>query len=260
MLDQLPVLLVGAQPAATVELDVLHRLARPDARTAGYLDRLMGIFCGVAQAGGFWSAGRADQRTGAQWLSPATDVAGDLVLRVRVPLLDVRMWQCWRNMVGRLVLADAQVLGISLVVAPNAAVPDVPWQPVEPVQEFNEHAAYPLASPELMAVLAFEDNDAAKSRRFLIELDRAVQPQEVTAFESAMQPWCAMLGMAAFSLPVGAPHEEDCLTGRISQFDACSLELSVDRFRASEQAWLVLGNMAMAWWRDRARVLRMLVD
>lgn len=261
MRERLTGLLLAGQPGIVgAEIDIRHRLTRHDINIATYLDRLMGIFCGVAQAGGFWSAGRHEQRNQLEWLLPASLVNGDLVSRVRVSELDPRMWQCWRHMVSRLARVDMDVVDVTLMVQAAAGLAGAEWQEIEAVDEHNEMEAYPLASPELMAVLCFEDNDAAKSRRCLIEIDRPLQPEEVRAFESGMQAWYAMLETAAFSLPVGAPYEEECLGGSISQFDETTLELTVDRFRASEQAWMVLGNMALAWWRGRARVLRVLVD
>lgn len=257
MSDSLPSLSMAEHSGQDIELDVRHRITRLDVGATVYFDKLMGIFSDVAHAGGFWSGGSPEQRTKLDCLLPASDESGELVVRVRVSSLDPRMWQCWRHMVGRLRKFDINVDSVALT-APAVLI--AKSQAIEFIDERNEETAYPLASPELQNVLRFEGGDAAKSRRCLVEMDRPLTAGEITQFEKWTQPWFAMLEAAAFSCPIGAPHEEECLSGVVSQFDETTIELTVDRFRASEQAWMVLGNMTAVWWRPRARALRFLVD
>lgn len=131
---------------------------------------------------------------------------------------------------------------------------------VAPVTELNEVAAYPAPSPALERILEFASGDAAKSRRALLSLNRPMASAEVVEGEKRFQTWFRLLEAGAFAPPIGDPDDEVCLPGSISQFDEVTLEIAVDRFRASEQAWVVLGNMALSWPPGREHAARFLVD
>lgn len=258
MIRQLPLLVLEGVNDQSASLDVRYSgVAGGRTDAIERLDAIVRTLAAAAAHGGFWGGGSPVSRSVIDLRPTACDESDGIVQSLHVAQLDPLVFQCLRQMVALLRKDDINIDKISVVDREALQPRQVPlgWP-----DEDNEVKVYPRLSPELEQVLLFESGNFAKSRRFLVELDRSIAPVALVEFECWVLPWYRLLECSAFSMPVGLPQETDSLAGQVSQFDDVTVEVTVDRFLASEQAWLVLANMTGAFWRSHARIQRILID
>ncbi|GGY36844.1 hypothetical protein GCM10007387_18980 [Pseudoduganella albidiflava] len=246
----LPVLVLQGMSAATSRAAVSYQFARPPgvADLQAVSDAMQPL-ADAAMRGAFSGSGPAGPGTMAV-LGPAV-LSSAACARQQLQLcnVDERAFQLLRGMVARLRSEKVLVDSIQVVDMEHANA-----QPVQPdwPDEDNEEVAYPVPGARATALLAFEDTDFSKVRRCLVEVDNRLFPDQVTRFAAWVQPWYALLEAGAFAMPVGHPAVTDSIAGFVSHFDPVTIEVSVDRFMASECAWGILANMVCAFdWQPR---------
>ncbi|MHB8474550.1 MAG: hypothetical protein ACYDC8_17215 [Gammaproteobacteria bacterium] len=258
MIEQPPLLILEGVNNGSALLEISYSgVAGEHADEIERLNAIVRTLAEVAAYGGFWGGGSPVSRSVIELRPTIGDEANGIVQSLHVAQLDPLVFQCLRQMVSLIRKDDINIDKIRVVDcgALNPTQVSLGWP-----DEDNEAQAYPRLSPELERALLFESADFAKSRRFLVELDRSITPVALVEFERWVLAWYRLLECSAFSMPVGLPQETDSLVGQVSQFDDVTVEVTVDRFLASEQAWLVLANMTGAFWRSHANILRIVID
>jgi hypothetical protein len=124
----------------------------------------------------------------------------------------------------------------------------------------NEFDAYPAVSPLVRFRLEGEGGDVGKLRRCVVELATIVEAAHVDQLKEWIDPWFRVLEAGAFSMPVGPATETDCIRGSVELFDEQSIEITVNRFQASETAWHALINMLDTCWGTLPLISKVLVD
>jgi hypothetical protein len=95
-----------------------------------------------------------------------------------------------------------------------------------------------------------EPLDDSRLRRCVTELKQPVEALHLDRLGDCSSTWFELLEAGAYSMPVGPAWETDCVGGAATIFDEFSVEISVNRFQASECAWYALLNMLDACWND----------
>lgn len=117
----------------------------------------------------------------------------------------------------------------------------------EPTDD-TEYEAYPDLSPLVRPDVLFEFIDYGKSRRCVVDFATRIEAAHVYRTDDWIDPWFELLEAGAFALPVGCASETDSIAGALTLFDEQALEITVNRFQASEAAWSALINMLDACW------------
>ena len=163
-----------------------------------------------------------------------------------------------RNMARRLRRSGVSVSRIT--------VSDVAYGETAPVSflawpdEFTEEVDYPRISAVRKSRLLQEDLDFSKARRILIETRKALISGEVEGYREWVDPWYRLLEAGAYAMPVELPEDNDVLAGAVAQFDDNTIEVTVRRFIASEQAWIALANMSFAFWQDSNAIRLIIIE
>ncbi len=228
-----------------------------DATLLGALDDAARSMEEASAAGAFCDVGTSLTSSSLRLASPAVAKDRFVMQTLSCHKLDPRVLRCLGQMALRL---RTQGLRLERIEAADPSSNGAPAVRLTWPKEEGEEQAYPQASDALLSLLRFEGADHAKSRRFLIEADRSLSAVEIQGYEAWIEPWKSMLEHSAFALPVASPDEIDSLFGSVSQFDDTTVEVHIDVFAASEQAWITLGHMTLAYWGERARITRLLVD
>ncbi len=171
--------------------------------------------------------------------------------------IDVRAFQCVRNMARRLRRGGLEV--VQIVVADPLGAATQPTFLEWPTED-TEEVAYPGFSRSAASLVHYEDSEFSKFRRYLIELGRRLRSAEVEQFQDWASAWYALLEAGAYAVPIEAPEENDVVAGSISQFDERTVEVVVNRFIASEQAWCPLTNMAVSFWGGAEAIRNITID
>lgn len=180
-----------------------------------------------------------------------------IVHRLAAANLDIRAFQCLRNMVRRLRRTE---IVVDHVLVLDLDRPDVRSVEFDWPTEENEARVYPDMPSALKSRFQYEGSEFGKSRRCLVEVRGVVEPHTVTEFERAVRPWYVLVEAGGYSTPVGLPEETESIAGSVSQFDANSIEIGLNSFFASECAWAALANIAERFWRVSGGPERILVD
>jgi hypothetical protein len=170
--------------------------------------------------------------------------------------VDLNAFELLRNMSDRLTRKDIDVRKIELAPVTTALTP-TRRKPV-PTDE-SEFEAYPAVSPLVRCVLQGEAGEVGKMRRCLVDLTVGVEVSHITRMAEWVDPWFGLLEAGAFSMPVGPAQETESIRGSVALFDEQAIEITVDRFQASETAWHALINMLDACWATPL-ILKVLVD
>lgn len=211
----------------------------------------------ASAAGAFRNLGADRAPNRLRLTKPAEGQISSVMQTLNCRDLDLRVLCCLGQMALRL---RAQGLHLDRIEATDPCAADRPAVLMTWPSEEDEEMAYPQASDALRSLLRFEDVDYSKSRRLLIETDRSLSAEDILSYEAWIEPWKDMLERSAFALPVASPDKIESLFGAVSQFDDTSVEVHIDVFAASEQAWIALGHMTLAYWGERAKITRLLVD
>lgn len=249
--------LIGVREMTSL-IEVYYSFARPaDATHVAALLPLIESFVCAGANGGFPLRDAGTARTtvllsSGELISPTTVRH---VLEVRD--VDWRAFQLLRSMVARLRSNKifVQSINISDPMFPSANPVYFDWP-----DENTEEAAYPNVTRRAESLLIFEDNDFSKVRRLLVEVDAALGPERVTCFAAWVEPWYRMLEFNAFAMPIGHPSVTDSIAGSVSQFDEVTIEISVDRFMATECAWNILASMICAFDWSSGSLVGIVVD
>jgi hypothetical protein len=172
-------------------------------------------------------------------------------------LLNPKAFQVLRNMVSGL---RRDGLFVNRMLVTDRKEPGAQEKLLHAANEDNEEETYPTLSSRVLVPPAWEDSDFKKMRRCLVELLRPPETAEVQKYIDWIKPWYAVLEAGGFSLPIGLPHETDCIRGPPAQFDELTIEIVVDRFFASECAWIVLANMLDGYSRTSIPLSRLIID
>jgi hypothetical protein len=125
----------------------------------------------------------------------------------------------------------------------------------------NDEDVYPTFSNHLPFSVDWVNVPFSMSRRCLVELTRPVEPADVQAVADRVELWGALLLAKGFALPSELPLEEiESFLGDVTQFDECTIEISVDRFQACATAWAVLVNLLDSYSRTGVGVAKVIVE
>ena len=124
----------------------------------------------------------------------------------------------------------------------------------------NEDDMYPQYFGRTATSPIWEDSEFSKLRRCLVEFQKAPDAETVRTLSGWIAPWYAILEAGGFALPIGPPHETECISGPVSQFDEFTVEIVVERFFASERAWDVLANMLDKYSRTHSWLSRITIE
>lgn len=169
---------------------------------------------------------------------------------------DLLGFELLRGMAQRLVRDDVRVEAIELEPKENLRGGRLQLAPTEQ----TEYEAYPAMSALIRFPLVREPLDDAKSRRALVDLVTPVHKTQVDRLDEWLRPWFLLLEAGAFALPVGLPSETDSIAGATTLFDERAIEVSINRFQASECAWNALVNMVDACWADARWVSQLTIE
>lgn len=171
---------------------------------------------------------------------------------------DFRFFELLRAMLGRL-RRDKRMCRSLLVVGRDAGAPApaamVPW-PADGVDAL----LYPPAQSEVSRLLKTDSASTSKSRRFLVTLTQSVEASQVNRARVGVQAWFDLLEAGAYAMPAGHPATTESIAGAVTQFDDRTVEVAVNRFMASEMAWLSLANVVVGCDAFGGSVASMEVD
>jgi hypothetical protein len=253
MLESPPSLaLVGVRETTSL-LEINYLLGRPESAIyAPELFPLMASFVRVAVNGGFPLRDVGGVST--ILLRSYSELVSQTTIRdvLEVRNLDWRAFQLIRSMVAR--LRSEKIFVQSITVLDPMTSPTntiyLDWP-----DEINETDVYPALIRRAETLLTLSDIDFSKSRRLMVVVDGPLTPKEVIGISAWVEPWYWLLEYNSFSMPIAHPANACSIAGSVSQFDDVTIEISVDRFMATESAWNILINMICAFgWSPRSLV------
>jgi hypothetical protein len=222
----------------------------------GRIGHMVHLLAKVASHGGF-PAARCAPPSARMEIGPAhLEARNILVFDVDGSGCDLRGFELLRGMAERLVRNDVRIEAIALESKSMAQGGRLQLEPTDD----TEYEAYPALSGLIRFPLAREPLDDTKSRRALVDLVTPVRKNEVDRLDEWLRPWFQLLEAGAFALPVGLPSETESIAGATTLFDEQAIEVSINRFQASECAWNVLANMIDACWPDARWVSQLTIE
>jgi hypothetical protein len=231
-------------PAAALELTFPGVSAR-DAAGRALLAEALRVFV-AAGAGGYPLADVVPAQS--QLLTAdLTSRQGTFSCRMDAIQVTPNAFQLLRNLLSR-----QRSLGLKVeeVVVRDVTARNAPRRFVPQPKDEDEDDLYPPVSTRLgFRLVEAEETPTGKMRRFLVEFAQSLEAAHVQAVEGCARPWFDLLVGGAFALPVEWPADADCFAGEVTVFDEVTVEVCVDRFISSENAWNVLVNLLAA--RDR---------
>lgn len=258
MAERLPSLVLSGSAGAKVSYEVTVEIASPmDDAVFETLQWLIGAFAEAAAHGAFPVSSVIPGESRLTVVSSTVSPPDVFSCQLEAEFVDPRAFQLLRNMAGRLKLQEIDVTRITVTELGQDERP--PVELPEPDDD-NEYDIYPELSSRLGFAVEGEDSDFSKSRRCLVEMRDPVEASHVLGIRDWIQPWYLLLEAGAFALPVGLPDETDSIRGSVTIFDELTVEISVDRFLASETAFFVLINMLDAYGRTSIPMARIIVD
>jgi len=257
--DHEPTMRLGGVGPHTRHITICYALPAKSLEVATqWLEVLADILCTNIEAGTFPSVAGDISHKSPSMLELEAPANNDQILyRLLTNGIDIGALQCLRNMVRRLRRERIAIKRIDVLDAETSAgltqTPDWP-------SEATELHAYPQAHQKLLSFLEYSGSDFGKSRRCLVELGHSLTTDDVLLFERAVQPWYRLIEMGGYAMPIGFADEIDTIAGSVSQFDEHTIEITVNRFVASEMAWVGLGNAAVAFWEPIGKLVRIAVE
>lgn len=169
---------------------------------------------------------------------------------------DLYAFELFRNMIHRLLRQAIEVREIRLSDLQRPLI--APYRKPEPNDQ-NEYDAYPSPAHVRFAVEA-EAFNPTKMRRCLVELAVPVEAFHLLQVQQWITPWFDLIEAGAYALPVAHAAQVDSLRGDVELFDEQSIELTINRFQASETAWGTLVNMLDTCWGDTTLISRLMIE
>jgi hypothetical protein len=248
-------ILTGISPSSHLVDVVLQRSESP-VKPLEKLSDIAHTFVLVGARGGFPELGFAPDHSTLNLVSEITIQPGIASFRLGVRHINPNAYQLLRNMaaklsregffVSRLLVSDPEQKGVKPIAIPE-------------LNDENEEELYPEISSKVALQIEWEPSDFSKVRRFLVQTTNPPEPAQVAAIADWINPWCVMLELGGFAMPIDV-QESESFGGSITQFDEVTVEIVVDRFMASECAWNVLINMIDAYGRTSFPVARVIID
>lgn len=257
LIVSIPKLLLPTKRTCSGQLELLVESAvpwQPPAIEA--FDKAMRLLTQAASRGAFPGSGikPASSQFAAQ---PARLVELRLLAyEIEGTAFDTYAFELLRGMAERLVLQGVHVRGMQLSCLSESS--DLYVKP-EP-NDRSEYDAYPIRCHNLGFAVERESLVESRSRRCLVELTTPVTKQHVDQLRICVSPWFSLLEDGAYAFPIGLPSEVFSVAGSVAIFDELSIEVSIDRFSASECAWDTLLNVLHACWSDTGAVSHVLIE
>ena len=237
-----------------VEIDSSYPKDKPAFERQAYL---IGVFAETGTHGGFGVPSSRPNESRLTLVSCDFTGGGRFSCRLDAKYVDLRAFQLLRNLLARLAIEGVDVTSI---VVEEGGQRDRPSVGAPEPNDENEYDVYPEVSSAIGLMVEVEDTDFSKSRRCLVEMRDAVEASQVLGMADWIKPWYLLLEAGAFAMPVGAPDETDSISGSVTLFDEVTIEVSVNRFQASECAWNVLVNMLDAYSNNYFSVSKVTID
>jgi hypothetical protein len=178
------------------------------------------------------------------------------IFNVQAENVDLRAFELLRNMTQRLMRQGIEVRELRL--SETGGVPSSLYRKPGP-NERNELASYPSVAKVRFGVETAEFVDT-RMRRCLVELLMPVAATHVQRMRQWLVHWFDLLESGAYAMPVGMASEVDCLRGDVEIFDELAIELTVNRFQASEAAWSALVNLLDTCWEDGSVIAKLSIE
>ena len=252
-----PTLRLPSARAGRCSWELCVQTAHPlDAPAAARIGAVLQTLAEAANHGAFPLVGSPPAASRLALGGQHLDAQNMLVVLVEADNFDPRGFELLRCMAERLVRQEVLVRAIAIGERGHA------WQATaRPAPDDDgEYEAYPPRSSLVRFEVLREPLDDSRSRRAVVDLVDAVRPGDVEQLSAWLRPWQHLLDAGAFAQPVGLPSQTESVAGATTLFDERAIEVSVNRFRASECAWDVLANMIDACWPDVRRVSKLMID
>jgi hypothetical protein len=216
-------------------------LAAPlDEVTAEQIESAIDTFCRASDLGGFCERSVRPGECACRRVS-SERLQAAMRFELACKGIDYRAFQVLRNMLAKLQEQGVRTRELA-VFGTQRSLPEDPIAPL--IDEDNEELAYPPLHDA--ASLSFADeNDASASwlRRCVVSVRVPVEQSHVDALRSLANPWFDVLEAGGFAMPLDFPWDVESVGDTVTQFEECSMEVTVLRFQASEEAWSVLANL-----------------
>jgi len=258
MNERLPALILSGTTGPKVGFDIRFDVDGGAADAAcKHLEELISIFVAAAAHGGFAPVNVPPSQSKLFVVSGKPNRSDMLSYVVAADSVDLRSFQFLRSMAARL---DRHGLRVRRVTVIESGYKEQGLSEAPEPTESNEDKVYPEISSRSQVRVPREFLGFSKARRCLVELHQPVAASHVLGMADWIKPWYLLLEKGAFSMPVGFPDETDCIRGAVTLFDDLTVEISVDRFLATEAAWNVLVNMVDAYGNLSAPVARVIIE
>jgi len=258
MSERLPSLVLSGSAGPKVSYEVTFDISTPvDEPVYEQLDWLIGVFAEAGGHGGFAVPSVSPSQSRLSLVSSSPSPPDSFLCKLGTNFVDQRAFQLLRNMAGRLKRQNINVRRIAVIELGSKAHQLV--EAPEPSEE-NENDVYPEISSSVRLEVEGEESEFSKARRCLVEMRNPIEASHVLGIADWIKPWYLILEAGAFAMPIGLPDETDSISGSVTIFDEITVEISVDRFQASECAWNVLVNLLDAYSCISSPVSKVTVD
>ncbi|MDX8507950.1 hypothetical protein [Mesorhizobium captivum] len=164
--------------------------------------------------------------------------------------IDGRFLECLRSSLVASGKTDAYI-ALELLAAANGNRHELPYP-----DEVDGRPVYPARRIRLQFVLTIDATITSRMRRLVLTMRGPQSPTEIAAVEDWITPWANALVNGAFVLPHIDPEIAANVFGGVQLFEEDSIEIVVDRFDSSEEAFDVLINMLDRFASDHAAIRR----
>lgn len=188
--------------------------------------------------------------------TPARVDAGTVAIDLSAEGFDLYGLELLRNMLARL---ERDNVFTRAIMATRVGDMQPSVEKPGPVDD-PQAADYPAMSSEVSFDVAYADVDYGKFRRCLIDFIHPVDRALASRVDAIATTWFELLEAGAFAMPLGRANEVHCIAGAATLFDERAMEITVDRFQASESAWEALLNMLDAGWHDAGPIHTVTVE
>ncbi|MEA3548057.1 MAG: hypothetical protein U9R66_10380, partial [Thermodesulfobacteriota bacterium] len=255
----LPSLVLSGSSGTEVSYEVAFNISSPvDETVFGELARIVSVFVEAGGHGGFPDPYVSPNHARLTLKSTKLALPGDFICIMEAYYVDRRAFQLLRNMAGRLKLQNIDVM---CIVVTELAQREILAVDVPEPNDLNEGDVYPEISFQVGIKLEGEETGFSKARRCLVEMRNSVNALHVLGITDWIKSWYLLLEAGAFAMPVGLPEDTHSICGSVTIFDENTVEISMDRFQASENAWNVLVNMIDAYCSNTSlSVSKIIID
>ena len=178
------------------------------------------------------------------------------IFEVQARNIDLRAFELLRNMGQRLLRQGIELRELRL--SEIGGKPTLRYRKPVP-DERQEFEAYPAVAKVRFGVETTGFIDT-RMRRCLVDLVMPVTAAHVLRMRHWVAPWFDLLEAGAYAMPVGSATIVDCIRGDVELFDELAIELTVNRFQASEAAWAALVNLLDTCWEDGSVIFKLMIE